>query len=101
MPLASTNPSFGSTGLLPLHGNAGQCRAIEVADALRAQFAGAPEASGRFVDQPLDVDAQAGRAVRLQQLEGVAEEVDGAFVFAAQEGVAPRRDLDDPLAEGR
>src|SRR3990170_320606 len=101
MPLASTNPSFGSTRLLPFHLDAGERRTVELADALRPQFADALVAGGRFVDQPLDIDAQAGRAVRRQQGEGVAEEGDGALVVAAQEVVERRRDLDDPLEEVR
>src|SRR3990170_4238557 len=101
MPLAATNPSFGSIRLWLFHRDAGEHRAVELADAPRPQLADALVAGGRFVDQPLDVDAQAGRAVRREQREGVAEEVDGAFVFAAQEVVAPRRDLDYPLEEVR
>src|SRR3990170_9137935 len=101
MPLAATNPSFGSIRLGPFHDDAGEHRAVELADAPRPQLADALVAGRRFVDQTLDVDAQAGRPVRRQQGEGVAEEVDGAFVFAAQEVVAPRRDLDDPLEEVR
>src|SRR3972149_10989607 len=101
MPLASTNPSFGSIRLQPFHPYPRELRAVELADALRPQPADALVAGRRFVDQTLDVNAQAGRPVRRQQGEGVAEEGDGAFVFAAQEGVKARRDLDDPLEEVR
>src|SRR3990170_8467353 len=101
MPLASTDPSFGSIRLQLFHRDAGERRAVELADALRPQLADALVAGGRFVDEPPDVDAQAGQAVRRQQREGVAEEVDGALVFAAQEEVERRRDLDDTLEEVR
>src|SRR3990170_2404324 len=101
MPLASTNPSFGSIRLQPFHLYARELRAVELADALQPQRPDALVAGGRFVDQSLDVDAQAGRAVRRQQREGVAEEVDGAPVVAAQKVVERRRDLDGPLEEVR
>src|SRR3990170_1278179 len=101
MPLASTDPSFGSIRLQPFHLYARELRAVELADALRPQPADEIVAGGRFVDQTLDVNAQAGRAVRRQQGEGVAQEVDGAPVVAAQKVVERRRDLDDPLEEVR
>src|SRR3972149_4814417 len=70
MPLASTDPSFGSIRLQPFHLYARELRAVELADALRPQPADEIVAGGRFVDQTLDVNAQAGRAARRQQGEG-------------------------------
>src|SRR3989304_4368728 len=62
MPLASTNPSFGSIRLQPFHRDAGERRAVELSDALRPQLAEALVAGGRLVDHPRAIDAQAGGA---------------------------------------